>query len=455
MGSISPILSPEERKLSGKAKEKAIAKCTAWKLEVACGVDKNGRRVRHTKTVHGTKTEAKRELAQFESYWGVRKIEDRTLKSYCEEYIRRKEGTIQDTSIQALMTRIRVLYYIFGEDTKLSELTPEVIDNGMKELLTKGGESGKPCQASYVGAIKSCLASILLDAFKHGCLARDPIPDTQYYSAKAPKRDIPPTAELITLLSHVDPRDCRQMALLLVLCLGLRRQEAAALQWSDIDYEHNRISIKHTARWVEGKERVVEMTKTEASRRDLPIPTFLPELLEKRRASMEDDIALLLRTGELEERPNPLYVCTNEKGKRTSLTSITKWWCNHRAGFGFTCSLHDLRHAYITMLAEAGRGGNKGDTIHPVVAAKLAGHSSVNTTLSIYSHANWDKQVEAVESVEGIFLFNTKPWERRGEDQTDRRAITRRERLAAGIYEDDDPDLEEEADYMTSFSENF
>jgi hypothetical protein len=107
------------------------------------------------------------------------------------------------------------------------------------------------------------------------------------------------------------------------------------------------------------------------------------------------------------------------------------------------------------MLAEAGRGGNKGDTVHPVVAAKLAGHSSVNTTLSIYSHANWDKQVEAVESVEGIFLFNTKPWERRGEDQTDRRAITRRERLAAGIYEDDDPDLEEEADYMTSFSENF
>lgn len=433
MGSISPALSPEERQLTGKARERAIAKCNRWKLEVSCGVNRDGKRIRHTKVVYGTKTDAKKELAEFECYWGVRKIEDRTLKSYCEEYLRRKEGTISETSMKAIITRIRVLYYLFGTETMLSDLTPEVIDAGMQELLVKGGERGRKCQPSYVGGIKACLASVLLDAYRHGHLARDPIPDTKYYSARAPKRTLPPTKELMSILSSIDPRDARQMAILLVLCLGLRRQEAAALQWTDVDYANNRIYIRHTVRWVDGKEKVVEMTKTEAGRRDLPIPAFLPEILDKRRATMEADLEVLLRIGEIEAYPDPLFICTNKKGKRATLGAITTWWCQHRAGFGFTCALHDLRHAYITTLAEHG--------VHPVIAAKLAGHSDVNCTLNVYSHADFAKEVEAVESIEGVFIFNTKPWERRGEDPVDRRAITNRERRVLGEYDESEDDI--------------
>jgi hypothetical protein len=83
--------------------------------------------------------------------------------------------------------------------------------------------------------------------------------------------------------------------------------------------------------------------------------------------------------------------------------------------------------------------------------AKLAGHSDCSTTMNVYSHANWGKEVEAVESVEGVFVFNTMPWERRGEPQTDGRALTRREGLGQGRYEvndDDDPDLDEEAKFL-------
>ena len=57
--------------------------------------------------------------------------------------------------------------------------------------------------------------------------------------------------------------------------------------------------------------------------------------------------------------------------KPDTLTHIFKKYCqNHK--------LHDLRHTYITRCAESGININ--------VTQNLVGHSTLNTTLSIYTH---------------------------------------------------------------------
>jgi integrase len=54
--------------------------------------------------------------------------------------------------------------------------------------------------------------------------------------------------------------------------------------------------------------------------------------------------------------------------------------------------LHDLRHSYATFLLKAGQ--------HPSVVASQPGHSSVRTTLDVYSHVVPGLREAAARSLE-------------------------------------------------------
>ncbi len=55
-------------------------------------------------------------------------------------------------------------------------------------------------------------------------------------------------------------------------------------------------------------------------------------------------------------------------------------------------TFHGLRHTHLTILLREG--------IHPKVASERAGHSSVATTLDLYSHVTENLQREAAEKVD-------------------------------------------------------
>ena len=55
-------------------------------------------------------------------------------------------------------------------------------------------------------------------------------------------------------------------------------------------------------------------------------------------------------------------------------------------------TFHGLRHTHLTNLLREG--------VHPKVASERAGHSSVATTLDLYSHVTENLQREAAEKVD-------------------------------------------------------
>ena len=62
--------------------------------------------------------------------------------------------------------------------------------------------------------------------------------------------------------------------------------------------------------------------------------------------------------------------------------------------------LHDLRHAHATILLEEG--------VHPKVVQERLGHSSVSTTLDIYSHVVPSLQQAAARKIdEGLEVTPT------------------------------------------------
>ena len=91
--------------------------------------------------------------------------------------------------------------------------------------------------------------------------------------------------------------------------------------------------------------------------------------------------------------------------------SLTQWWGEHRDGYGLRgWTLHELRHSYLSELARQG--------VPPKVMQLLAGHSKIQTTLSIYTHADLSQKRQAVDGFESTlaerFVHNSSTGEKAG-----------------------------------------
>ncbi len=72
---------------------------------------------------------------------------------------------------------------------------------------------------------------------------------------------------------------------LLVIALGLRRGEALALRWDDIDLERGHLQVRATLHRMGGQLVRDPMPKTKSSRRALPLPALVVEALKAYRSS--------------------------------------------------------------------------------------------------------------------------------------------------------------------------
>ena len=59
-------------------------------------------------------------------------------------------------------------------------------------------------------------------------------------------------------------------------------------------------------------------------------------------------------------------------------------------------TLHELRHSFLSLAAASG--------VHPAVMQQLAGHSSAQTTMDIYTHVNMDSKRAAVMAMQDAFM---------------------------------------------------
>lgn len=148
-----------------------------------------------------------------------------------------------------------------------------------------------------------------------------------------------------------------EFGLFAYLCLysGLRRGEALALRYEDIDREHKVIRVCKAVEFI-GNNPHLKTPKTSAGIRD----TVLLDVLAR-------------------EIPNGTgYIfCRKDGGLLTKTQYRTKWkrYCEK---IGYEITAHQLRHGFATILYEAG--------IADKDAQELLGHSSITLTRNVYTH---------------------------------------------------------------------
>jgi integrase len=164
-------------------------------------------------------------------------------------------------------------------------------------------------------------------------------------------------------------------AIALIAATGLRKGEALALRWNDIDLEAGVLRVRGTLARTEG-QLVVTLPKTRASRRTLRLAPPVSALLRAhRKAQAAERIAAANTWNEAG------YVFTTESGQpidpRNFLRALEA--VARRAGLEHV-GVHTLRHSAASALLEAGIGLK--------TVSEMLGHSSVAITGDVYQHVS-------------------------------------------------------------------
>jgi len=173
----------------------------------------------------------------------------------------------------------------------------------------------------------------------------------------------------------------------LMLATGLRRGEALALGWGDVDLESGIVRVRRTlARTSKGLE--LSEPKTERSRRTLPLPRSAVETLRAHRTRQTRE---RLAAGGAWQATGLVFA--TEVGAALEPRNVLRRFdvLARRAGLEGV-HLHTLRHSAASFLLAAGT--------HTKVVQEHLGHSSYAIRADIYSHVAPAQAREAADRLD-------------------------------------------------------
>lgn len=293
-----------------------------------------------------------------------------------------KSGITQHTKYTYRQNLDKHLLPILG-GFYLKELKPLHLQGIIHSLTEKGYASWT------MKKVKQTAAQILNVAIENDLLHRN-----VFQQVKVPR--IPPTErralseEEISLLTRTWHKHRMGLPTLIMLYCGLRKGEMLALKWDDIDFKQRQISVEKAVRF-ECNQPKVKNPKTQAGKRQVPIPDFLLEIFQ---AQKEKGI-----------------ICPSAEGKIMSETAYRRAWqsylhflnleaggkdasrCRPKVQAIENITAHMLRHTYASMLYNAG--------VDVKSAQQFLGHASLEMTLAVYTHLSKYKENKSIEALNG------------------------------------------------------
>lgn len=192
---------------------------------------------------------------------------------------------------------------------------------------------------------------------------------------------------------HAELPEMERLMIDIFYYTGIRKGELLALSHKSIKNGFIQISEQSQSR--RGKTYITKL-KTENGYREIPIPDFLEKKI--RDYLKKCDYVYIFQP--IRARNTFVYHWNKILDEFCAMLypkykRVTKWRGLKQDYFPLNLKPHDLRHNYCSLLYENG--------VDIKVAQKLMGHSSINTTLGIYTHLAAGRMENAISSVRDIF----------------------------------------------------
>lgn len=249
----------------------------------------------------------------------------------------------------------------------LRTITPSHIERWIAELKLNGKAP------STVRQIYTVLRAILDTAVRDRLLAINPAAAVPRPRVERTEAGLLTTTDLHSLLAAASRS--RYLPFFEFLAhTGLRRGEAMALRWSDVDLTRRILRIEATLSRVDG-ELIRTSTKTARSRRQVPISPRVASILKSLRERQR--VERVHAGSEWVETP---FVFTTETGQASDPRNALRAFKEsaRKAGLDPSISLHSLRHTAASIMLENG--------IPLKLVSEVLGHSSVAITGDVYGH---------------------------------------------------------------------
>lgn len=253
-------------------------------------------------------------------------------------------------------------------------------------LKLKNQKKKSVLSTSVVNKVRQYLISAFRYAVSEDVVARNYAAETQPVRQKPKNPTMPFTEQQKFLFLKRTRKHRYYLAYLLLFCTGCRRSEILGLSWDYVDFQHQTITICQTLIVLNGKPVLNQSTKTEGSRRTLPLPERAMNLLAEWKRQQE---AEQISAGDNWKNERNL-VFTDKHGNCVHPYYFSRNFKNilRKCHLPKNLRLHSTRHTWATNLIQ--------NNVPLVDIQYLGGWSEPEMLMKVYAHTVKETQRQAI-----------------------------------------------------------
>lgn len=320
-------------------------------------------------------------------------VSNESFSYWSNEWLERKEkklkaGAIKPDTFYQYKRAVDVLNKELG-DLNFREIRKGYFERYINDVYSKQPcGTGKPPARRTVNNVVQVAKWVTENAEANGCPGCTKFYDIDIFTDKKKVVGSLNEDQINKIIELDHPM---QPCCMLMLFAGLRRGEAIALTWNDIDFDREIIKVSNSVYFEDNQPILQSGGKTRAASREVPMPPVLSNYLREYRTTKE---------------PTSVLVAPSLSGGLYTRTSFRKAWDSYMNAFDKAYGVleysktkkgkddhrknplvvvpgiepfnpHACRHTFATMLFW--------ENIPEVKAMQILGHSSISVTINIYT----------------------------------------------------------------------
>lgn len=353
---------------------------------------------RKYKTAYGStqkEADANAELIKLKLNKGMDIINDSMpFSSWADKWLSTKKKTVGESQGASYELHTAKLNEYIG-NISLKDIKTIHIQKIIDDYAEENPHTGKPSSKRLLEVIKTTANQIFKMAIENRILDYNPAEYVRIPKSAPKEQRRALTENEQQLIINAPDHQMKPMAMIMLLA-GLRRGEAVALRWDDIDFDNETITVNKAVEFVD-KKPIIKETKTKAGTRIVYMQNILSEYL--RSLPKKSNIVCHFK-GEMFTLDQFRHSWESFITTIDALSQgISKFSPNFKHQLD-NITPHMLRHTFATNMYLCG--------IDVLTAKEQIGHSNIETTLQIYTHITQSHAKEQMQKLNNASQMQVK-----------------------------------------------
>ena len=278
-------------------------KRNSYEIRVSCGYDLNGKqkfqqmtwKPEEGMTPKQIEKEVNRQAVLFEEKCLKGQVTANVkFEEFAEQWFQEyAKLNLRNTSYEKMKQLPPRVYPAIGH-LRLDKITGRHIQQFINDLALNGKnqKNGKPLSRKTVVHHLNFISDVFAYAVKMNMLTDNPCRNVTVPKGETKEKNIYTVEELAEIFELLDGEDVPtkyRVFIKLAVYSGFRRGELLGLEWKDIDWENNLISVRRTSNYTVEQGTYTDTPKTKKSKRTLRFPDHVMDMLRDFKEEQEKE----------------------------------------------------------------------------------------------------------------------------------------------------------------------